>query len=185
MNFIQTEVLGVWIIEPRVFTDARGYFMESYRKESFDSHIGAVDFIQDNESCSRKGVLRGLHYQLAPYSQAKLVRVIKGAVLDVAVDLRRNSPTYLKSVAVELTEANKRQLFVPRGFAHGFQVLSDEAVFAYKVDNVYQPSAERSLRFDDPDVAVQWRQMDTGTFLLSDKDLKAPFLKDAEFNFEI
>ena len=128
-----------------------------------------------------------MHYQLAPYSQAKLVRVIKGAVLDVAVDLRRNSPTYLKSVAVELTEANKRQLFVPRGFAHGFQVLSDEAVFAYKVDNVYQPSAERSLRFDDPDLAVQWRPMDTdsGTFLLSDKDLKAPFLKDAEFNFEI
>ena len=187
MNFIQTEVLGVWIIEPRVFMDARGYFMESYQKEAFDSHIGAVDFIQDNESCSRKGVLRGLHYQLAPYSQAKLVRVIKGAVLDVAVDLRRNSPTYLKSVAVELTEANQRQLFVPRGFAHGFQVLSDEAVFAYKVDNVYQPSAERSLRFDDPDLAVQWRPMDTdsGTFLLSDKDLKAPFLKDAEFNFEI
>ena len=183
MNFIQTEVLGVWIIEPRVFMDARGYFMESYQKEAFDSHIGAVDFIQDNESCSRKGVLRGLHYQLAPYSQAKLVRVIKGAVLDVAVDLRRNSPTYLKSVAVELTEANKRQLFVPRGFAHGFSVLSPTAVFTYKCDNLYCPAAEGGVLFSDPTLDIDWR-IPSAQAIISEKDTRHPLFKDLQTDFK-
>ena len=129
MIYTETEIPGVWIIEPKVFKDARGYFMEAFKQEEFDAHIGPTRFIQDNESCSSKGVLRGLHYQQAPYSQAKLVRVIKGCVLDVAVDIRKGSPTFGKHVAVELSEENKRQLFIPQGFAHGFHVLSDEAIF--------------------------------------------------------
>ena len=142
MIYTETEIPGVWIIEPKVFKDARGYFMEAFKQEEFDAHIGPTRFIQDNESCSSKGVLRGLHYQQAPYSQAKLVRVIKGEVLDVAVDLRKSSPTFGKHVSVLLTEENKRQFFIPRGFAHGFLVLSEEAIFTYKVDNVYTPQAD-------------------------------------------
>ena len=180
MNFIQTEIEGVWIIEPRVFSDARGYFMEAYKQSEFEEHIGKVDFIQDNESCSGAGVLRGLHYQLAPYAQAKLVRVIKGCVVDVAVDIRKGSPTFGKYVAVELSETNKRQLFIPRGFAHGFMVKSDEAIFTYKVDNVYMPSHERSLRFDDPEIGIDLGVINFAEANLSEKDKKAPFLRDAE-----
>ena len=183
MNYIKTVIPGVWIIEPKVFGDARGYFMETFKQEDFDRHIGATRFVQDNESCSSKGVLRGLHYQLAPYSQAQLVRVIKGRVLDVAVDLRKGSQTFGKHVAVELSETNKRQLFIPRGFAHGFHVLSDEAVFTYKVDNLYMPSAERSIRYDDPELAVEWQIATDELLNLSDKDRNAPFLKEAEMNF--
>lgn len=183
MNYIKTEIEGVWIIEPKVFKDDRGYFMEAFQSESFKTHIGDVDFIQDNESCSTKGVLRGLHYQLAPYSQAKLVRVIRGSVLDVAVDLRKDSPTFRQYVAVELSGENKRQLFIPRGFAHGFQVLSDEAIFTYKVDNGYTPTHERSIRFNDPEIHIQWAQFEGHLSVLSEKDKNAPLLKDAEFNF--
>lgn len=183
MTYIETEIPGVWIIEPKVFNDARGYFMEAYKQAQFEETVGPVKFIQDNESCSSKGVLRGLHYQLAPYSQSKLVRVIKGAVLDVAVDVRAGSPTFGKSVAVELSGENKRQLFIPQGFAHGFQVLSDEAVFTYKVDNPYTPTHERGIRFDDPAIGVEWLKMDADTLNLSEKDMNAPLLKDAELNF--
>ena len=132
MTYIETEISGVWIIEPKVFKDARGYFMEAWKKAEFEEHIGKVEFVQDNESCSSKGVLRGLHYQLAPYSQSKLVRVIKGCVLDVAVDLRKGSPTFGRYVAVELSDENKRQFFIPQGFAHGFHVMSEEAVFTIR-----------------------------------------------------
>lgn len=183
MTYTETEIPGVWIIEPKVFKDARGYFMEAFKQEEFDAHVGKTIFIQDNESCSSKGVLRGLHYQLAPFSQAKLVRVIKGRVIDVAVDLRRSSPTFGKHVAVELTEENKRQLFIPRGFAHGFHVLSEEAIFTYKVDNPYTPAVERSIRYDDPDIAIDWNLLPGEEVNLSDKDLKAPWLKEADFNF--
>ncbi|MEG1544204.1 MAG: dTDP-4-dehydrorhamnose 3,5-epimerase [Tannerellaceae bacterium] len=184
MEYIGTEIPGVWIMEPKVFRDARGYFMEVFKQAEFEQKTGCkACFIQDNESCSSKGVLRGLHYQLAPYSQAKLVRVISGVVLDVAVDLRVGSPTFGRYQAVELSGDNKRQFYIPRGFAHGFQVLSDEAVFTYKVDNPYTPSHERSLRFDDPEIGVAWLPMDASILNLSEKDLKAPLLKDADFNF--
>lgn len=183
MIYKKTEIPGVWIIEPNVFEDARGYFMEAYKQAEFETTIGSVSFIQDNESCSTKGVLRGLHYQLAPYSQAKLVRVIRGNVLDVAVDLRAGSPTFGKHVAVELSGENKRQLFIPRGFAHGFHVLSDEAVFTYKVDNPYTPTHERSIRFDDPAIGIDWGISDPEAVNLSGKDKQAPLLKDAELNF--
>lgn len=178
MKYIDTAIKGVWILEPRVFKDARGYFMESYNEADFEQHIGAVHFIQDNESQSSYGVLRGLHYQQGEYSQAKLVRVIKGRVLDVAVDLRRTSSTLGRYVAVELSEENKRQLFIPRGFAHGFLVLSDEATFTYKVDNVYAPQAECSIRFDDEDIAVRWPIKATD-MILSEKDINGVPFKQA------
>ena len=154
MNVIQTEIPGVVIIEPRIFGDSRGYFFESFSEKNFKEQVADVDFVQDNESKSCYGVVRGLHFQKPPYTQAKLVRVVKGRVLDVAVDLRKGSPTYGKHVAVELTEENHRQFFVPRGFAHGFAVLSEEAVFQYKCDNYYAPQAEGALAWDDPDVAI-------------------------------
>lgn len=179
MDYIKTEIDGVWIIQPKVFNDARGYFFEVWKKEEFEQHVGHVDFIQDNESKSSYGVLRGLHYQKGSFSQAKLVRVIKGRVVDVAVDIRRNSPTFGKHVMVELSDENKRQFFIPRGFAHGFLVLSDEAVFTYKVDNPYAPQAEASIRFDDPELAIQW-PIDAKDILTSAKDLSALALKDAE-----
>ena len=179
MDYIKTEIDGVWIIQPKVFNDARGYFFEAWKKEEFEQHVGRVDFIQDNESKSSYGVLRGLHYQKGDFSQAKLVRVIKGRVVDVAVDIRRNSPTFGKHVMVELSDENKRQFFIPRGFAHGFLVLSDEAVFTYKVDNPYAPQSEASIRFDDPDLAIKW-PIDTNDVLTSAKDLDALSLKDAE-----
>ena len=179
MEYIKTEIDGVWIIQPKVFNDARGYYFEAWKKEAFEQHVGRVDFIQDNESKSSYGVLRGLHYQKGDSSQAKLVRVIKGRVVDVAVDIRRNSPTFGKYVMVELSDENKRQFFIPRGFAHGFLVLSDEAVFTYKVDNPYAPQSEASIRYDDPDIAINW-PIDAKDILTSAKDLNALSLKDAE-----
>lgn len=183
MNYIETDISGVWIIEPKVFRDARGYFMEAFKQTEFEQNIGKINFVQDNESCSSKGVLRGLHYQMAPYSQSKLVRVITGRVLDVAVDLRVGSPTFGKYISVELSAENKRQFFIPQGFAHGFHVLSEEAVFTYKVDNLYMPSHERGLRFDDPAIGVDWGIEDMDAVNLSEKDTKAPLLSEAEINF--
>ena len=184
MNFIRTQIPDVVIVEPVVHGDARGYFVETYRKDKLEAFLGyAIDFCQDNESKSKKGVLRGLHYQLPPYAQTKLVRVITGSVLDVAVDIRKGSPTFGEYVAVELTEENKRQLLVPRGFAHGFVVLSDEATFAYKVDNYYAPTHDRGIAFDDPAIGIDWR-LDPASLQLSDKDKAQPLLKDAElFDF--
>ena len=179
MNFIEQEIKGVWIIEPRRFGDARGYFMESYKQEEFRKHVGEVNFVQDNESVSSRGVLRGLHFQKGEWSQAKLVRVSQGKVIDVAVDLRKNSPTYGKYVAVELSQENGRQLFVPRGMAHGFIVLSDVAQFQYKVDNVYAPQAEATLRFDDPTGGVEW-PMAKEAMLLSEKDTRGLLLEEIE-----
>lgn len=178
MNYIQTEIDGVWLIEPKVFHDERGYFMEAFKEEEFCAHIGKIHFIQDNESKSSFGVLRGLHYQKGEYSQAKLVRVIKGKVLDVAVDLRRSSSTYGKYVSVELSEDNKRQFFIPRGFAHGFLVLSDDAIFTYKVDNAYNPEAEASIRFNDETIGINW-PITKEQLLLSNKDGQAVSFKDA------
>ncbi len=179
MNYIETEIQGVYVLEPRVFQDARGYFMETWNQADFDKHIGKVTFIQDNESKSSYGVLRGLHYQKGEFSQAKLVRVIKGRVLDVAVDIRKSSPTFGKYVLAELSEENKRQLFIPRGFAHGFLVLSDEAVFTYKVDNVYAPQAEAGIKWNDEDIAIEW-PIDPKDLILSEKDTRALSLKEAE-----
>ena len=179
MEFKKTAIEGVYIIEPRVFTDARGYFFEAWKKQEFEEHVGSVDFIQDNESKSSYGVLRGLHYQKGDFSQAKLVRVIKGKVLDVAVDIRQSSPTFGKHVMVELSEENKRQFFIPRGFAHGFLVLSEEAIFTYKVDNPYAPQAEAGIRWNDPALGIEW-PIDSTQVQTSEKDLKQPFLKDAE-----
>jgi dTDP-4-dehydrorhamnose 3,5-epimerase len=177
MNFIQTEINGLWILEPKVFNDARGYFMETYKQEEFDQKIGKVNFIQDNESNSSFGVLRGLHYQAGDTSQAKLVRVIQGKVWDVAVDIRKNSPTFGHYLGVELTGENKRQFFIPRGFAHGFVVLSETATFVYKVDNPYSPSTEQTLNFMDPDLAIQWH-IDPSQMILSEKDKNGKFLKE-------
>lgn len=179
MDYIETAIQGVFIIEPKVFCDARGYFMEAWKKQEFEEHIGKIDFIQDNESKSSYGVLRGLHYQKGGFSQAKLVRVIKGKVVDVAVDIRKSSPTFGQHVAVELSDENKRQLFIPRGFAHGFVVLSQEAVFTYKVDNVYAPQADGGIRWDDPTLHIEW-PIDPADVLTSEKDLRLPYLKDAE-----
>jgi len=183
MKYIQTEIAGLWIIEPKVLSDSRGYFMESFKQELFNQNVGKVDFIQENESGSSRSVLRGLHYQLAPYSQAKLVRVIEGTVLDVAVDLRKGSPTFGKYMAVELSGQNKRQFYIPQGFAHGFHVLSERAVFTYKVDNPYMPSHERSLRFDDPQIGIDWQITDPENVILSEKDKNAPLLAEADINY--
>lgn len=179
MNYIETSIKGVFVIEPKVFNDARGYFFEAWKQAEFEEHIGKVIFIQDNESKSSYGVLRGLHYQKGDFSQAKLVRVIKGRVLDVAVDIRRSSPTFGQHVMVELSEDNKRQFFIPRGFAHGFLVLSDEAIFTYKVDNVYAPQAEAGIRWNDPELGIEW-PIDPQAVLTSEKDLKQPLLSEAE-----
>ena len=179
MKYLATKIPGVFIVEPRVFNDERGYFMEAWKEAEFNEHVGCVKFIQDNESKSSYGVLRGLHYQKGAYSQAKLVRVIKGRVLDVAVDIRRSSPTFGQHVMVELSEDNKRQFFIPRGFAHGFLVLSDEAIFTYKVDNPYAPQQEAGIRWNDPDLAIEW-PIDPAAVQTSEKDLKQSLLKEAE-----
>lgn len=179
MEYIETDIKGVYVIEPRVFNDARGYFMEAWKQAEFEEHIGKVQFVQDNESKSSYGVLRGLHYQKGAASQAKLVRVIKGRVLDVAVDIRRSSPTFGKHVMVELSEDNKRQFFIPRGFAHGFLVLSDEAIFIYKVDNLYTPQQDAGIRWNDPELGIEW-PIDPKDVQTSEKDMKQPLLKDAE-----
>lgn len=180
MEFKKTFIDGVYVIEPKVFEDNRGYFFESFKQQEFEQAVGNIDFVQDNESKSSYGVLRGLHYQKGEYSQAKLVRVIRGKVLDVAVDLRKSSPTFGKYVMVELSEDNKHQLFIPRGFAHGFLVMSDEAIFTYKVDNVYAPKAEASIRWDDPTIGIQWPMM-MDEVKTSEKDMKGVWLKDAEY----
>lgn len=169
MNVIETAIEGVVILEPRLFEDARGYFFESFSQRDFEEKVGRVNFVQDNESKSFYGVLRGLHYQLAPYEQAKLVRVVKGCVWDVNVDLRKDSPTFGKHVAVELSEKNKRQLFIPKGFAHGFAVLSEEVIFQYKCDNYYTPGQEGGIRFDDPELGIDWR-IPQKDILCSEKD---------------
>ena len=178
MKFTEQSIKGIWVIEPKVFNDERGYFMESYKKNLFDEHIGKIDFIQDNESKSTRGVLRGLHYQIGEYSQAKLVRALKGSVLDVVVDLRKSSPTFGQYLAVELTDENKKQLFMPRGIAHGFLVLSQEAIFSYKVDNVYAPAHEASLLWSDPSVAINWG-IDEKELILSPKDKAGKLLSEA------
>lgn len=177
MVFTEQKIKGVWVIEPKVFKDRRGYFMESFKKDLFEQHVGKVDFIQDNESQSSRGVLRGLHYQTGEYSQAKLVRALKGAVLDVVVDLRKSSPTFGQYIAVKLSAENKLQLFVPRGFAHGFLVLEDETIFSYKVDNVYSPAHEASLLWSDPMLNIDWGMSDA-ELLLSDKDRKGKLLSE-------
>lgn len=177
MNVIKTDIEGLVVIEPKVFGDSRGYFFESYNSKAFDEAVGDVTFVQDNESMSSYGVVRGLHYQKPPHAQAKLVRVVKGKVLDVAVDLRKDSPTFGRHVAVELSEDNHRQLFIPRGFAHGFSVLSDEAVFQYKCDNYYAPHSEGAIAWDDPDLAIDWR-IPAEMAILSEKDRNHPMFKD-------
>jgi len=175
MKFIKTEIPEVIIIEPTVFGDDRGYFLESYNKKAFEENIGSVTFVQDNESKSSKGVLRGLHFQKPPFTQAKLVRCIEGEVIDVAVDIRRGSPTYGEHVAVKLTGENKKQLYVPRGFAHGFAVLSETAIFAYKVDNNYAPKYDGGIIWNDTDLQIDWN-LSENEIKLSDKDAKLPSL---------
>ena len=179
MNFIKTDIDGVYIIEPKIWPDARGYFFESYNKKIFDEAGLIYDFVQDNQSKSSYGTIRGLHFQKGEFSQAKLVRAIEGTVLDVAVDLRAGSKTFGKHVAVELSAENNRQLMIPRGFAHGFVVLSEEVLFAYKCDNHYMPSHERGIAFDDPALGIDWR-VKVDNFILSPKDTRNPLLKDAE-----
>ncbi len=180
MKIVDTEISEVKIIEPHVFEDERGYFFESFNIENFESKVLKTKFIQDNESKSTFGVLRGLHYQLPPYEQAKLVRVIYGRVLDVAVDIRKNSKTFGKHVKVELSGDNKRQLFVPRGFAHGYVVLSDEAIFSYKVDNKYSPEHEAGIKHNDDYLNINW-QIDTENIILSEKDKLNKVFKSIEF----
>lgn len=177
MNIIETGIEGLVIIEPKVFKDSRGYFFESYNKKEFTEKLGDINFVQDNQSCSTKGVMRGLHFQKPPYAQAKLVRCIVGAVIDVAVDIRKDSVTYGQYRVVELTEENHRQIFIPRGFAHGFEVLSDIAVFQYKCDNYYHPESEGGLSLFDPDINILWMTPKEKA-LLSDKDQKNPLLGD-------
>jgi len=178
MKFVRQSIKDVVLIQPEVFGDTRGYFVETFRQDLFDQFIGqSTNFVQDNESKSSKGVLRGLHYQLPPYAQAKLVRVIEGRVLDVAVDIRRNSLTFAQYVAVELSDENRCQLFIPHGFAHGFVVLSEQATFAYKVDNYYQPKYDRGIAFNDPELAINW-QIAESELSLSTKDLAQPILAD-------
>ena len=182
MNVIDTPIQGVKIIEPRIFGDARGYFFESFSQRRFDELVCKTVFVQDNESRSVAGVVRGLHFQLPPFTQAKLVRVVRGAVLDVAVDIRKGSPTFGQHVAVELTEENHLQFFVPHGFAHGFAVLSDEAVFQYKCDNYYAPQAEGAIAWDDPALGIDGR-VPKENRILSEKDAHHPLLADAEIPF--
>ena len=183
MKFIKTEISDVYIIEPSVFEDNRGYFLESFNLEKFEENVYPIKFVQDNESKSSRGVLRGLHFQSPPFNQAKLVRCIDGRVMDVAVDIRKGSPTYGKHVAVELSGENKRQLFVPRGFAHGFSVLSETAVFAYKVDNTYSPESDSGIRYDDKDLNIDWGLTEGGV-QLSEKDKNLICFKDLDSPFK-
>ena len=184
INIIKTDIDGVLIIEPKVFGDARGYFLESFNAKEFAEKTGLIiNFVQDNESMSSYGVMRGLHFQRPPYTQSKLVRCVKGAVLDVAVDIRKGSPTYGKHVAVELTEENHRQFFVPRGFAHGFAVLSEVAVFQYKCDNFYAPQADGGISILDDSLGIDWK-IPTDKALLSEKDTKHALLKDFDSPFD-
>ena len=183
MEIKQTAIPGVVLIEPRLFKDDRGYFFESFSQRDFNTQVRKIRFVQDNESKSSYGVLRGLHFQKPPHAQSKLVRVIKGAVLDVAVDIRRGSPTFGQHVAVELTEENHLQFFIPRGFAHGFSVLSEEVIFQYKCDNFYAPQSEGALAWDDPDLGIDWK-VPADRVILSEKDKHHPRLKEAEWLFD-
>jgi len=184
MNFIRTEISEVIIIEPKIYGDERGYFVETFRQDKLDEFLGyKIDFCQDNESKSKKGVLRGLHYQLHPFAQTKLVRVIKGKVLDVAVDIREGSPTFGKYISVILSGDNKKQLLIPRGFAHGFVVLEDETIFSYKVDNYYSPENDRGIFFNDIDLGIDWN-LDKDELILSEKDETQPLLNKAKELFE-
>ena len=178
MKVIDTEIEGLVILEPQVFGDDRGYFFESFSLKRFEEKVSKTVFVQDNESKSKYGVLRGLHYQLPPYTQAKLVRVVKGRVLDVAVDIRNGSPTFGKHVDVDLSEENKLQFFLPKGFAHGFAVLSEEAIFQYKCDEYYAPDHEGAIRYDDPELGIDWK-LPVEDIILSEKDKKHPRLQDA------
>ncbi len=184
MEIIKTDIEGVLIIEPKIFKDSRGYFFESFSQKEFNEKVMPINFVQDNESKSVYGVVRGLHYQRMPHTQSKLVRCVKGAVLDVAVDIRRGSPTYGKHVAVELNESNHRMLFIPRGFAHGFAVLSDEAIFQYKCDNLYAPQADTGIQLFDKALAIDWR-IPAEQAILSEKDLKQPLLNEKPSDFDI
>ena len=183
MTVIPTEISGLVIIEPKVFGDHRGYFFESFSQRDFDASVREVRFVQDNESKSSYGVLRGLHFQKPPHAQSKLVRVVKGRVLDVAVDIRRGSPTFGKHVAVELSDENHRQFFIPRGFAHGFVVLSEEVIFQYKCDDFYAPECEGAIAWDDPALGIDWG-IPAEDVILSEKDRNHPRLKDAEELFD-
>jgi len=178
MTATETKLKGCFVLEPKVFNDTRGYFFESFNQNKFSELIGQqVKFVQDNESFSTKGVLRGLHYQTGKYAQAKLVRIIKGTVLDVVVDMRKDSPTFTEHFSIELSEDNKKQLFVPRGFAHGFIVLSDKAIFSYKCDNFYNKASEQGLRYDDPALGIDWK-LSFSEFIVSEKDLVLPTLSN-------
>lgn len=181
MKVVETDIKGVFILEPQVFGDSRGYFFESFSQKQFDELVGETVFVQDNESKSSYGVVRGLHYQLPPYMQAKLVRVVKGCVLDVAVDLRKGSETYGQHIAVELSEENKRQFFIPKGFAHGFAVLSEEAIFQYKCDHYYAPGHEGGIKFDDAALGIDWRIL-REEMILSEKDLQLGGFEGVVFN---
>ena len=183
MNVIPTSIDGLLIIEPRVFNDSRGYFFESFSQREFDEKVGPITFVQDNESMSTRGVMRGLHFQCPPYTQSKLVRCVKGAVLDVAVDIRKGSPTYGQHVAVELTDENHRQFFIPKGFAHGFAVLSDVAIFQYKCDEFYHPESEAGISILDGSLGIDWR-IASDQAILSEKDTKNPLFLDFESPFE-
>lgn len=182
MEVIKTEIEGVVILKPRVFHDARGYFFESFSQKDFEENVGQINFIQDNESCSTRGVMRGLHFQRPPFAQAKLVRCVRGAVLDVAVDLRKGSPTFGRHIAVELTEENHLEFFIPRGFAHGFCVMSESAVFQYKCDNYYHPEADGGISILDGTLGIDWKT-DTSKAILSEKDLKLPLLSNFDSPF--
>ncbi len=182
MNVVETEIEGIVILQPRVFADSRGYFFESYSQRDFDTAVGPVRFVQDNESCSVRGVVRGLHYQRPPFAQSKLVRCVRGAVLDVAVDIRRGSPTFGRHVAVELTEENHWQLFIPKGFAHGFAVLSERAVFQYKCDEFYHPEAEAGISISDQSLGIDWR-IPLSEAILSEKDRLFKPLAECEIDF--
>ena len=184
MEVIKTKIEGLLIIEPRVFRDPRGYFFESYSERDFEAAVGSVHFVQDNESQSVHGVIRGLHFQRPPFTQTKLVRCVRGAVLDVAVDIRIGSPTFGQHVAVELSEDNHRQFFIPKGFAHGFSVLSDTAVFQYKCDEFYHPEADGGICLDDPALGIDWR-IPTAEAILSQKDLNQPLLADLDNPFHL
>lgn len=183
MEIIKTSISGPVIIEPRLFRDDRGYFFESFSQREFEEKVCKTTFVQDNESKSSYGVLRGLHFQKPPFAQSKLVRVVKGAVLDVAVDIRKGSPTFGQHVAVELTEDNHRQFFIPRGFAHGFSVLTDEVIFQYKCDNFYAPQSEGAIAWNDPALGIDWR-IQSDKVILSDKDRNHPLLADAPWLFD-
>ena len=181
MKFAPQNIADIFVIEPEIYGDDRGYFMEAFRQDKFEDALGyRVNFVQDNESKSLKGVLRGLHFQLIPYAQSKLVRVIEGAVLDVAVDIRRGSPSFGEHVAVELSDLNRKQMFIPRGFAHGFVVLSDTATFAYKVDNYYSPQSDRGIAFYDSILGIDWK-LNLDELKLSEKDIGQPLFKNADY----